>query len=67
MLKRIVIFLKTRGRDMQQPSNLFIHRFNADDSQADQYQWNGGRYLTTKELQCINKELNPKLTAQHVS
>ncbi len=67
MLKRIVIFFKTRALARQQTPSLFARRFDADDSQADQRQWNGGRHLGTKELQSFNKELNTKSTVQYVS
>jgi hypothetical protein len=67
MLKRIVIFLKAQVITRQPMANLFARRFNADDSLADQHQWNGGRHLSTKELQKFNKEPNTKLTVQYVS
>jgi hypothetical protein len=67
MLKRIIAFLKTQVIARQQTPNLFAHRFGVDDSLAEQRQWNGGRYLSTKELQNFNKEPNTKLTVQHVS
>ena len=67
MLKRIVIFLKTQVSTHQASSNLFTQRFSEDDTHADQHQWNGGRHLTTKELQSFNNEPGIKSTVQHVS
>lgn len=56
MLKRIVDFLKKMIITNQPSADLFARRFDAGDTEADRRQWNGGRHLSTKELQSINND-----------